>query len=79
MGRNSSPFNWRHYAPDVLLLCVGWYCKYQLSYRDLEEMMRERGLTVVHVTIFRRVQRYAPEINKRMRPHLKATSVHHRH
>ena len=44
MKRNSSPFKWRHYAPDVILLCVRWYCRYQLSYRDLEEMMRERGL-----------------------------------
>ena len=71
MKRSSSPFKWRHYAPDVILLCVRWYCRYSLSYRDLEEMMRERGLTVDHVTIFRRVQKYAPEINKRMRQHLK--------
>jgi IS6 family transposase len=71
MRRSSSPFKWRHYAPDVILLCVRWYCRYSLSYRDREEMMRERGLTVDHVTIFRWVQRYAPEINKRMRPYLK--------
>jgi transposase, IS6 family len=53
MKRSSSPFKWRHYAPDVILLCVRWYCRYSLSYRDLEEMMRERGLSVDHVTIFR--------------------------
>jgi transposase, IS6 family len=53
MKRNPSPFKWRHYAPDVILLCVRWYCRYSLSYRDLEEMMRERGLTVDHVTVFR--------------------------
>ena len=47
MKRTSSPFKWRYYAPDVILLCVRWYCRYSLSYRDLEEMMRERGLTVV--------------------------------
>jgi transposase, IS6 family len=46
-------------------------CRYSLSYRDLEEMVRERGLAVDHVTLIRWVQRYAPEINKRMRPHLK--------
>jgi transposase-like protein len=57
MKRPSSPFKWRHYAPDVILLCVRWYCRYSLSYRDLEEMMRERGLAVDHVTIFRWVQR----------------------
>jgi IS6 family transposase len=59
-------------------LCVRWYCRYQLSYRDLEEMMRERGLSVDHVTVFRWVQRYAPEINKRMRPHLKMSGTSYR-
>jgi IS6 family transposase len=78
MKRTSSPFKWRHYAPDVILLCVRWYCRYQLSYRDLEEMMRERGLSVHHVTIFRWVQRYAPEINRRMRSHLKMSGTSYR-
>lgn len=64
MKRNSSPSKWRHYAPDVILLCVRWYRRYQLSYRDPEEMMRERGPSVAHVTIFRWAQRYAPEINR---------------
>jgi transposase-like protein len=41
-------------------------------------MMRERGLTVAHVTIFRWVQRYAPKINKRMRPHLRVSSTSYR-
>ena len=78
MKRSSSPFKWRHYAPDVILLCVRWYCRYLLSYRDLEEMMRERGLTVDHVTLFRWVQKYAPEINKRIRPHLKMSGTSYR-
>jgi IS6 family transposase len=54
------------------LLCVRWYLRYSLSYRDLEEMMRERGLSVDHTTIYRWVQHYAPEFDKRCRPHLKA-------
>jgi IS6 family transposase len=54
------------------LLCVRWYLRYSLSYRDLEEIMQERGLSVDHSTIFRWVQRYAPEVDKRCRPHLKA-------
>src|ERR671914_781012 len=78
MKRSSSPFKWRHYAPDVILLCVRWDCRYLLSYRDLEEMMQERGLTVAHVTIFRWVQKYAPEINKRIRPHLKMSGTSYR-
>jgi transposase, IS6 family len=53
---------------------VRWYLRYALSYRDLEEMMLERGLQVDHTTIYRWVQRYAPELDKRCRPHLKATA-----
>ncbi|HZG54748.1 MAG TPA: IS6 family transposase, partial [Pyrinomonadaceae bacterium] len=78
MKHHSSPFNWRHYAPDIILLCVRWCCRYQLSYRDVEEMMRERGLEVEHSTVVRRVQRYAPEINKRIRPHLRMSGTSYR-
>ena len=59
---------------DLILLCVRWYLRYSLSYRDLEEMMRERGLHIDHTTIYRWVQRYAPELERRCRPHLKATT-----
>ena len=78
MKRSSSSFKWRHYSPDIILLCVRWYCRYALSYRDLEEIMQERGLTVDHSTVFRWVQRYAPEINMRIRPHLKLTRASYR-
>lgn len=44
---NCSPFKWRHFEADIILLCVRWYLRYSLSYRDLEEMMAERGLSVV--------------------------------
>ena len=65
-----SPFKWRHFESELILLCVRWYLRYSLSYRDLEEMMAERGLRVDHTTIYRWVQRYAPELDKRCRPHL---------
>ena len=65
------PFKWRHFEAEIILLCVRWYLRYALSYRDLEEMMRERGLQVDHTTMYRWVQRYAPELEKRCRPHLK--------
>jgi transposase-like protein len=78
MKQNSSSFKWRHFEPTIILLCVRWYCRYQLSYRDLEEMMNERGLTADHTTIFRWVQRYAPEINRRIRPHLKLAGASYR-
>ena len=44
-----SPFNWRHFEADIILLCVRWYVRYSLSYTDLEEMMLERGLQLVVV------------------------------
>jgi len=69
---NPSLFKWRHLEAEIILLCVRWYLRYSLSYRDLEEMMLERGLHVDHTTIYRWVQRYAPELDKRCRPHLKA-------
>src|SRR6266702_2641646 len=69
-----NPFKWRHFEAEIILLCVRWYLRYSLSYRDLEEMMRERGLQVDHTTIYRWVQHYAPELEKRCKPHLKATT-----
>jgi transposase, IS6 family len=72
--KNPSPFKWRHFEAEIILLCVRWYLRYSLSYRDLEEMMLERGLRVDHTTIYRWVQCYAPELEKRCRPHLKATT-----
>ncbi len=69
-----SPFKWRHFEAEIILLCVRWYVRYSLSYRDLEEMMAERGLRVDHTTIYRWVQQYAPELEKRCRPHLNTTT-----
>ena len=69
VGQN--PFKWRHFQAEIIILCVRWYLRYSLSYRDLEEIMQERGLSVDHTTISRWVQKYAPELEKRCRPHLK--------
>ncbi len=71
---NQNPFKWRHFEAEIILLCVRWYLRYSLSYRDLEEMMRERGLQVDHTTIYRWVQHYTPDLEKRCRRHLKATT-----
>jgi transposase, IS6 family len=68
------PFKWRHFQADIILLCVRWYLRYSLSYRDLEEIMMERRLQVDHTTIYRWVQRYAPELDRRCRSHLKPTT-----
>jgi transposase, IS6 family len=64
-----SLFKRRRFPVEIILLCVRWYCKYGISYRDLAEMMTERGVNVDPSTIFRWVQRYAPEIEKRVRPY----------
>ncbi len=57
----------RRFPIEIILLCVRWYCKYGISYRDLAEMMAERGIEVDPSTLFRWVQRYAPELEKRVR------------
>lgn len=67
-------FKWRHFQAEIILLNVRWYCRYALSYRDLEEMMQERGVEVDHSTINRWVLKYAPELEKRIRPHLRSTN-----
>jgi len=60
-------FKRRRFPVEIILVCVRWYCKYGITYRDLAEMMQERGVEVDASTIFRWVQRYAPELEKRIR------------
>ena len=71
---SKQPFKWRHFQSEIILLNVRWYCRYPLSYRNLEEMMLERGLEVDHSIINRWVLDYAPELNQRCRPHLNPTN-----
>jgi IS6 family transposase len=71
---DTNPFKWRQYQPEIIVLCVRWYLRYALSYRDLEELMAERGLGVDHTTVFRWVQRYAPELERRIKRQLKPTN-----
>ena len=71
---SEQPFKWKHFQGEIILLCVRWYLKYALSYRNLEEIMMERGLSVDHTTIYRWVMIYAPEIEKRSRKYLKTTN-----
>jgi transposase, IS6 family len=71
----SAVFRGRHFADEVIALCVRWYLRFSLSYRDLEELMAERNLSVDHTTVWRRVQRYGPELNRRVRRELKQTGT----
>src|ERR1700687_3622581 len=70
----SGLFKWRQFEPEVILLAVGWYLRFSLSYREVEELLAERGLSVDHVTVWRWVQRYAPEIQRRLRTRLRPTN-----
>jgi len=67
-------FRGRHFEGVIIILCVRWYLRYSLSYRDLKEMMAERGLVMDHVTIWRWVQRYAPILNLRLGRELRRTN-----
>ncbi|MGH0945531.1 IS6 family transposase [Bacillus mycoides] len=67
-------FKLKYYQPDIILLTVRWYLRYNLSFRDLVEMMEERGLSMAHTTIMRWVHQYGPELNERIRKHLKSTN-----
>jgi len=55
-----SAFAGFRFPPEVIMLGVRWYLRYGLSYRDLEELLAERGVAVDHVTLFRWVQRFTP-------------------
>lgn len=70
----SNPFKWRHYQAEIILHCVRWYLSYPLSYRQVAEMVNERGMDVHHTTVFRWIIEYAPQIDKRCRSHLHATN-----
>src|SRR3981081_2252775 len=67
-------FKWRQFEPEVILLAVGWYLRFSLSSRDGEELLAERGLHADHVTVWRWVQRYAPELQRCLGRHLKPTN-----
>jgi transposase-like protein len=66
-------FKGRHSERDLIVLCVRWYLRYKLSYRDLVEMMAERGLVVANTTIMRWVRRFVPTFEKRWNRHPRMT------
>jgi transposase-like protein len=69
-----SPFKGRQFAAEIILWAVRWYLQFPISYRDLERMFSDRGIQVDHTTLFRWIQAYAPELEKRMRAHLRMTN-----
>ena len=67
-------FKWRHFEPAIITCAVGWYLRFSLSYRDVEALLTERGIPADHTSIWRWVQCYAPELNKRCRRERKPTN-----
>ena len=65
------PFRGFRFPPEVILWAVRWYFRFALSFRDLEGMLAERGVRVDHVSLHRWVQRFAPGIERRVRPRLR--------
>jgi len=63
-----SSFAGFRFPPEVIMLAVRWYLRYSLSYRDVAELLAERGTAVDHVTIYRWVQRFTPELIDAARP-----------
>ena len=74
MSTRAAIFKWRQTEPELILCAVRWYLRYSLSLREVEELLTERGLEADHSTIWRWVQRYGPELEQRMRRHLKPTN-----
>src|SRR3978361_912455 len=56
------------FPPDVIMVAVRWYLRYGLSYRDVEELLAERGIEVDHVSVYRWVQRFTPLLIDAARP-----------
>jgi len=67
-------FKWYHYEKEIIILGVRWYCKYSLSYRNLVEILSERGLSVHASTIYRWVVKFAPIIAERSKQYLRNTN-----
>jgi transposase, IS6 family len=67
-------FKGRQFTGEVILWAVRWYLMFPISYRDLELMLQDRGVSVDHTTIFRWIQSYAAELEKRIRPHLRMSN-----
>jgi IS6 family transposase len=69
-----SAFTGFRFPPEVIMLAVRWYLRFGLSYRDLEELLSERGVEVDHVTLFRWVQRFTPILIDAAYPYRDAVS-----
>jgi transposase, IS6 family len=62
--KSKNLFKWKQHQPEIILLTVRWYLKYSLSFRNLAEILEERGLHIAHTTIMRWVHEYASQLKR---------------
>ena len=74
MAKSANAFKGRQFTAEVILWAVRRYLQFPVSFRDVERMLADRGVSVDHTTVSRWTQRYASEIEKRVRPHLRMTN-----
>jgi transposase-like protein len=67
-------FKGRQFTAEVILWAIRWYLMFPISYRDLEFMLQDRSVEISHTTMFHLIQACAPEIEKRIRPHLQMSN-----
>ena len=63
VNQDHSAFSGFRFPPEVIILAVRWYLRYALPFRDIEELLAERGIEVDHVTLYRWVQRFTPMLD----------------
>ena len=69
-------FKWRHFNKMIIMLAIRWYLSYSLSYRDVEELLLERGFKVDHTTVYRWVVNYADQLEASFRQKHKKSKAH---
>jgi len=71
-------FKWKHYEAEIILWSIRWYTQFPISYRDLVIMAKERGLYITHTTMMRWVHEYAPQLERKIKKHLKKSNDSYR-
>ncbi len=66
-------YKWKHFSEEIIIQAVYWYLKYSLSYRDVQELLSERGLDVCHTTIYRWVIEYSPLLASKIKKKIRKT------
>jgi IS6 family transposase len=74
MRNRKNPFKGHQFTSEVILWTVRWYLQFPISYHDHELMLRDRDVSVDHTTVYLWIQAYAPELERRLRPHLRPTN-----